>query len=336
MKTSVKNQLLDYLQKVPPSITHTNCELCGGDWLVTIANRDRYGLPVQIVMCRQCGLVFLNPRWDQVAYNKFYTDFYRPLISEWSGKPSTPNSNAREWFKKWAEVTGLTRYLPTSPRVVDIGGGNGFLGAYIRDEYGADVVIVEPNAGEAHQAAANGFEIVADVFENSDLEPASFDLVVMMRTVDHLIDASHTFNLVRHILKPSGVMLVDAVDYFRRMSYCQSAIEPLKIDHCYYFSPETLTLLMKKCGLHPLVSDVAVFPGQIVNLAKIGEPQDFSGNGFELYPGAEYRYYEWEQLANRPHFSTKPGYIFRTLQSDLRWFKNKVGEKMNGKKATRE
>lgn len=332
METIVKNQVLNYLQEVPPSILHTNCELCGGDWLVTIANRDRYGLPVRFVMCRQCGLVFLNPRWGQEPYNKFYTDFYRPLITEWSGKPSTPDSNAREWFKKWADVTDLARYLPKSPRVVDIGGGNGFLGKYIRDAYNAEVVIVEPNAGEAQEAAANGFEVVIDVFENADLEPDSVDLVVMMRTVDHLINASQTFNMVRHILKPNGVMLLDGVDYFRRMAYYRDAIEPLKIDHCYYFSPETLTLLMKKCGLHSIVSDVSVFPGQIVNLAKAGEPQDFPCNGFELYPGAEYRYYEWEQLANRPSFSTKPGYLFRTLQSDLRWFKNKMGEKMNGKK----
>lgn len=327
MKTTITEKVLNYLQKVPPATVHTCCELCGGGWLVTIANQDRYGLPVRFVMCRQCGLVVLNPRWGQESYNKFYTDYYRPLVAEWSGTETSTASHVQMWFEKMAQATALAHYLPAAPRVIDIGGGNGSLAAYLRDQYGAEVVVVEPNAREAQEAAAKGFDVIVDVFENCHLEPASCDLVVMLRTVDHLIYASETLAKVRRILRPQGVMLVDGVDYYRRMALSGDATKPLKIDHCYYFSPETLPMLMRKCGLSPIISDVTTLPGQVVVLAQAGPPMAISNNGFEHFLGAEYRYYEWERLVHRPSFVAKPGDFTRSVQAELAWLKNKISRR---------
>ncbi len=283
-------------------------------------------------MCRQCGLVTQNPRWDYEAYNRFYTDFYRPLVTEWRGYPSTATSgdSALDWLVKMARVTGLERALPSSPRVMDIGGGTGVLAEFIRDEYGGEVTIVEPNAREAEEAIAKGFEVVVDVFENAAFEPESFDLIVMVRTVDHLIDANETFTKIRQVLKPGGYLLADGADYFRRMAFQRNTVTPLKIDHCYYFSPETLTLMMRKNGLHAVVSDLTVIHGEIVNLAQAGQPKDVSVNGLEALPGAEHRYFEWERLADRPGFVEKPGYFIRSLYGDIDWVKSKVGEKLRG------
>jgi SAM-dependent methyltransferase len=202
----------------------------------------------------------------------------------------------------------------------------------MRAEYGGEVVVVEPNAREAEVARSKGFEVVADVFENCQFEPASFDLVVLMRTVDHLIDASQTFVMIRQLLKPRGTVLLDGVDYFRRMAFARDAIDPLKIDHCYYFSPETLPALMRKCGLQPLVNDVAIIPGQIVILAQAGEPQPAEQS---LLASGAYRYQEWEQVVNRPSFTTKPGFFIHSIQADLGWLRQRINQKrLNGQKVT--
>jgi hypothetical protein len=108
----------------------------------------------------------------------------------------------------------------------------------------------------------------------------------------------------------------------------QDPVKPLKVDHCYYFSPESLTMLMRKSGLRSVVSDSTVLPGEIVNLARPAEPQPIRTGAMETLPGAEHRYYEWEQLANRPHFQTKPGYLIRSLYSDLGWVKSKLVTKL--------
>jgi len=330
MNKPVFEQVLEFLKQVPQTISPDTCELCGGEWLVTISNIDRYGLPVRFEMCRQCGLVTQNPRWDSRAYSRFYTEFYRPLVTEWHGYPSmaTSRDGALERYKEMVCTTALDPYLPKSPRILDIGGGNGVLAEFMRDEFGGEVTVVEPNGAEAEEAARKGFDVVCDVFENATFDPATFDLILMIRTVDHLIHASGTFTKIRQALKPGGYLLVDSVDYFRRMAYLRDPVAPLKIDHCYYFSPESLTMLMRKNGLHPVVSDTTVLPGQIVNLVRVGEPDAISIEGVQTLPEAAYRYFEWEQLANRPNFMTKPGYLVRTVYSDLGWLTSKLRSKV--------
>jgi len=226
-----------------------------------------------------------------------------------------------------AKATELDRYLPKSPRVLDIGGGTGVLAESLRDEYNADVMIVEPNADEAKQARAKGFDVLTDVFETANLDPASFDLVVMMRTVDHLIDASATFTKISQTLRAGGVFLVDGADYFRRMAHLHDAVKPLKIDHCYYFSVETLTMMMRKNGLSTLITDLVVLPGEIVNLAQAGEPEEMTVEGLEMLPGGEVRFHEWEDLANRPGIGIRPGAFTRSILAELRWLGRKVVKK---------
>ena len=323
--TTTKQQLLTYLEEKPPCLTWATCELCGSQHLVTIANRDRYGLPVRFVMCRRCGLVVLNPRWDQEAYVRFYTDYYHPLLLE-SGV-QIAFDNWQERFQKMVQATALNRVLPPAPRVLEIGGGKGDLATYIREQYQAEVVIVEPNTREAEHAAARGFDVHARVFEECHFEASSFDLVVLMRTVDHLIDASLTFKLIQTLLKPGGKVLLDGVDYFRRMAFRRNAVAPLKIDHCYYFSPETLPALLQHCGLQPLVTDLVSIPGQIVVLAQVaeGEPDE------TIWINGENRYLEWERLANRPLPSTQPIPLARSMRTELSWLSSKIRSRLNGR-----
>ena len=323
--TTVKQQLLTYLEEKPPCLTWTTCELCGSQFLLTIANRDRYGLLVRFVMCRHCGLVVLNPRWNQEAYARFYTDYYHPLLLE-SGV-QIAFDNWQERFQKMVQATGLNGVLRPVPRVLEIGGGKGELAAYIREQYRAEVVVVEPNAREAEQAAARGFEVYTQVFEECHFEASSFDLVVLMRTVDHLIDASRTFKLIRQLLKPGGKVLLDGVDYFRRMAFRRDAVAPLKIDHCYYFSPETLPGLLQRCGLQPLVTDLVTIPGQIVVLAQVAE----GGVDEAIWINGENRYLEWERLANRPMPLTQSVLLARTVRSELSWLHNKIRKRLNGR-----
>ncbi len=321
---SAKQQVLDFLNASPPRLTRTVCELCDSPWLMTIANHDRYGLPVRFAMCRRCGLVALNPRWDQAAYNRFYTDHYHPLLRE-SGI-TIAFGNWQEYFQKMEQATDLRHRLPRGGRVLELGGGEGWLAEYLRDQYAAQVTIVEPNAHEAERAAAKGFEVHPRVFEECRFDEASFDLVVLMRTVDHLIDASLTFERLRCLLKPGGLVILDGVDYFRRMAVRRSAIAPLKIDHCYYFSPETLPALLQRAGLQPLVTDLVAIPGQIVVLAQCAEAPI---NG-RVWLSGEQRYLEWERLANRPVPVTQSPPLAHVMRSELSWLGSRVRKRLQG------
>lgn len=331
MAEMMVDEVGELLQNSPPDVMHWKCELCGNTPLITIAHKDRYGLPVRFQVCRNCGLVVLNPRWSLELYNKFYTEYYRSLVTEYAAPKESQKSqkspvganNAGEYFQKLARAVQLEAILPAKPRILEIGGGVGDAASYMRDQYDADVVIVEPNKSEAEEAEKRGFVVIADVFENAHFEIADFDLVVMLRTVDHLIDAIAAFEKMRRLLKEKkGWVLLDGVDYFRRMWILKDAIKPLKIDHCYYFSPETLPAMMAKCALHPKVVDVAT--GQVVVLAQCGE----EGVEPDMVGFGQYRFWEWERLANRPRMLPPEGVLTRYIRAETRWLWRRLRSKL--------
>lgn len=55
-------------------LEYVNCNLCGRDDAQTVAQRDKYRLELTSVMCRHCGLIYLNPRPTAAIYRKFYEE----------------------------------------------------------------------------------------------------------------------------------------------------------------------------------------------------------------------------------------------------------------------
>jgi SAM-dependent methyltransferase len=53
---------------------HVACNLCGLDDAVAVAERDKYRLPLTTVMCRGCGLLYLDPRPTTATYRQFYEE----------------------------------------------------------------------------------------------------------------------------------------------------------------------------------------------------------------------------------------------------------------------
>jgi ubiquinone/menaquinone biosynthesis C-methylase UbiE len=65
--SKLRATLLEDTEKVP-------CNLCGRDDCVEIAQRDKYDLAVTSVICRNCGLIYLNPRPTIKSYDRFYVE----------------------------------------------------------------------------------------------------------------------------------------------------------------------------------------------------------------------------------------------------------------------
>ena len=61
---------------------YRDCPLCRHKKIKTIFSNDRYGIPVHTVLCKKCGLVYINPCMDEKSLDEFYaSDFYRGLYS---------------------------------------------------------------------------------------------------------------------------------------------------------------------------------------------------------------------------------------------------------------
>ena len=236
------------------------CNLCGGNVMVTLTHRDRYGYPAQASACTRCGLVFLNPRMTAGAYAGFYDGVYRPLVSAFHGRlidARTIQAEQREYAADRAELvrpffkrSGLTTML-------DIGGSTGVVARHFAQAFGLTGTLIDPAPLEVQEARAFGLETITGLVEEYDFEGRRFDVVLICQTVDHLLDVAGTLKRVRELLTPNGYLFIDIVDF--RAAYLRnwSVEDATKIDHPYYLTQETMTAYLKRAGFESMRASFA-------------------------------------------------------------------------------
>jgi SAM-dependent methyltransferase len=231
------------------------CNLCGGNVLVTLTHRDRYGYPAQASACTRCGLVFLNPRMTAAAYGRFYDGVYRPLVSAFHGRlidATTIQAEQRDYAADRAEFvrpfldrSGLTTML-------DIGGSTGVVASHFARAFGLTGTVIDPAPLEVREAQAFGLETITGLVEEYDFAGRRFDVVLICQTVDHLLDVAGTLKRVRELLTPNGYLLIDIVDF--RAAYLRnwSVEDATKIDHPYYLTQDTMLAYLRRAGLETM------------------------------------------------------------------------------------
>ena len=84
-----KHKLSEFLQ--------IDCPLCSGNNYTKLSHKGQFGIPTYVVICKTCGLVYLNPRWSDERYRKFYSDeydkYYRPQILSQSANVKYKNAS---------------------------------------------------------------------------------------------------------------------------------------------------------------------------------------------------------------------------------------------------
>jgi SAM-dependent methyltransferase len=232
----------------------TNCNLCGAnDTELVYVEIDRLmKLPgtFRLVRCRQCGLLYLNPRPTTEEIAHYYPEEYGPYIVMPDDEPSWINRLDHS-YGYWKRARLLSSVHRDSGRVLDVGCATGnFLnmmshfGAWER--YGCDI------SAAGIQYACERYGINATVGELVDVhyEDGFFDVVTMWDVLEHVHDPTATLAEVHRILKPGGLFLVRVPNVatwdaklFGRFWVGYDAPR-----HLYIYSPPTLSRFLDNAG----------------------------------------------------------------------------------------
>ena len=236
-------------------IEYIKCNLCGRDdpellyrapvlpYRKSIYNRDIW----DVVRCRNCQLIYVNPRIDDAARQAFYSF-------------QTPGDNqfVQDWFLEsgdlhrpvWRRfVKTMQRYVP-SGKLFDIGCGVGDFLVEARklgyDVFGQEVAPDFIEYGRTKQ----GLTIYGDFIENLTLEPGSFDCVTNFDVIEHHPDPKLLVTQMYELLRPGGLAVISTHDignfYARLYGAKWRYIRP--IGHITYFTRKTLARMMTECG----------------------------------------------------------------------------------------
>lgn len=195
-----------------------DCPICGLTPIDSFSTRyaipDGWTLPADYrwQLCK-CGFIWADTDARAEDFDQFYRDNYNPHI------------DAHDLHQMQNLASFIFERVKPNARVVDFGGGEGYLANYLREL---------------------GFESVNVV--NLDDEMPKCDVVIMSQVIEHLYNLDRDLALIDKMLRKSGMVFIETPE----ASLYSFKTEPPLLDyyptHVNHFSYQPLSALAAKYG----------------------------------------------------------------------------------------
>lgn len=250
--TSLENERLRAREAVIKIISKSklvdNPCLCGAansDNL--LASIDRWGLPISAVICRRCGLIRLNPRWEDTTYIDIYKNYYLPLSM---GSFEITSERFQLSVERATEFVDFLkpRFDLSNLRVVEIGCSYG-AGLYRLKETGASLVGYDYDERILKIGASfSGLDLRPGGLEAALKNNEKYDLVIFRHVFEHLLDPFSEAKSLKCLLKKNGKIFIEVPGVLDENKWTNDLIWFFDAFHTYYYSLKTLTNVMRLCG----------------------------------------------------------------------------------------
>lgn len=214
----------------------TACPLCAGESIRTKYTITRYSLPFNIDMCRRCGFMFMNPRFNDGVVSSFYNEDYYRGNAEYSYYDEREAEKfARHVWDKRIKV--LNRYA-RGGNFLDIGAAFGGLMRAASRYFTPYGIELSPYAGtEARRRFGSAVHI--GTLDNHPFSENFFSAITMIEVIEHLPDPKTAVRECYRLLKKGGVLALQTAN----MDGMQTKL--LK-DRYAYFMPGHLSYFTRK------------------------------------------------------------------------------------------
>jgi len=212
-----------------------------GNWSPYACTSSGYGRHGPIVRCRQCGLVFANPRPANDEVLDLYNAVEDPLyVAERAGRILTFEHH----LKPMEQFTG-----PAAGRaLLDVGAYTGVF-VEIAAQHGWDAWGVDPSNWAVEQARQQGLQMVHGTLEEADFENRAFSVITMWDVIEHVTDPLATLQAAWQQLEPGGTLIVHTMDLDSHFARVIGRRWPWFMEmHLTYFTRTSLQQMLEKAG----------------------------------------------------------------------------------------
>jgi len=252
--------MLDMTPKLIP------CPVCTSEDFDVLDARERDRGLHRNTVCRRCGMVWVNPRFDEGAYLEFYRKNYTTDVYGLDGTPEKIRDVIAWRTRRSREKASLfPAFWPKDGTVLEIGSGIGAFLASLREDYACRVFGVEPSPAFVELSKT---ELNLPVYQGSFNEwfqeqpegfSEKFDRIVLDQILEHLLDPAESLARLRSLLADDGEIFISVPN----VSAPKEKPEDFFIfEHVSSFSPFPLCLLLLRSGFKP-TGLVAERPGSL-------------------------------------------------------------------------
>ncbi len=217
---------------------------CGSKEYIPITEMDRYGFDYQLVLCRNCGLLYANPRMTENTFREFYENEYRHIYDTKVETPEYCFENQR----KWGDV--LSKQLDQFelyPKVIfDFGCSSGGYLSVFKDK-GCDILGVDLDPASISYGRQKGLNLQLGGLEVLEESGKKANLIILSQTLEHFLDLESDLLRLRDLLAPDGIIYITTPGLI-----ISSQVTPIQNAHTYQFTATSLTYVMECCGFMEL------------------------------------------------------------------------------------
>ena len=259
LQMRIKKQIDDKVSQGIYEFESVPCPVCNGADFETLASKDRYGLYVPVVVCKICGLVQVNPRMNQEAYNNYYNHEYHKLHKG----TESPSDEFLQW--QYQRGQSIFRYLkenhvlpkpPSDLFVLEVGCGAGGVLRYFR-EMGCRVKGID--LGEEYlEFGRTKYDLDLSVGTVADITlDRPPDVVIYAHVLEHILTPSEELAQVRRMLSDDSMLYVEVpgIKKPRNNAGELDFLRNIHNAHIYYFTLTTLRNLLHINGFQLQVGD---------------------------------------------------------------------------------
>jgi SAM-dependent methyltransferase len=227
--------------------------VCNSNDGLLIAQTDRYGLPVDTYLCRNCGTMWTNPRLDQDSLVRFYEEDYRPI---YVGNPQSSEFFFDEQIKHGKIIyqwISSNINLTENFTVFDIGCGAGGILIPFKEfgcaTYGCDL-------GKDYLEKGKKEGLFLEYGNEESLKKYSpAQLIILSHVLEHFPNPLKSLKSISQLLENNGYIYIELPGILSIHQTYGDILLFLQNAHLYHFTLSTLTFLMNEAGFSLVKGD---------------------------------------------------------------------------------
>lgn len=228
---------------------YVTCNICNSDDSELISNRGQFRLPINVVICKGCSLIYLNPRWTKSEYNDFYESEYDKYYRSNTNLLKVQNTGNQIIDR----LSQIDFKLSSSLNILEVGSGSGANLLSFKEQFSkANLFAIEPSLQAQKKLKENHIKLLSSDIDSdwSESLDVKFDLILMRHVLEHFMNPLQVLKKISNSLSKNGILYIAVPNAMK-------AKKPLldswfRIPHTYYFNQQSLNNILSKAGFNPI------------------------------------------------------------------------------------
>jgi SAM-dependent methyltransferase len=197
-----------------------------------------------LVVCEDCGAAYA----DRIPAREVFDIYYARMSKyEYSQRDGDLSPTDKERFVETADM--MAPHLRPESRIVDVGCATGGLLAELQRRGFHHLLGLDPSPACAAVAKRlYGIEVRTTTIHELTALQERFDAAVLTGVFEHLPELDESITSLGKILKPGGLLYIEAPDASSYHEWFSAPYQFLSIEHVNFFSPTSLSNLLARRG----------------------------------------------------------------------------------------